>query len=104
MVGRAPHETEVQARPGLESAAPCHQFRVAHRKLPASADATPRRRTGKRHGFNSVRLRLEVVERGGRTDGIAECVVGRHVGDTFAMNRDVASVAQIRDMMLPRLH
>src|SRR5262249_16194603 len=96
--------TEMQFRPGLERAAPLNQLSIAFRKLPASVDASPGIRACKCQSVDGAGLCLEVVKGGHRLDRIAKRPVGRHVGDTCAIDIDVPPIVQAVNMILPGLY
>ena len=71
--------------------------------MPDLADSPPRVGRLEGHFLNVLRARLEVIQIGVAANGIAERGMRRHIADGLAVDIDLSSVAQRRDMLGPVL-
>src|SRR5580704_17721415 len=102
MVRRAPHESRMQFRPGLEALTPHDEFIITCGQLPDPVG--PRSGFGfECHQFAIFRRALEIEH---SADGGYRSAIGRmnrHVGNALAIEIDLAAVAQARDVLFAGL-
>ena len=99
MVRRTAEKAAGQRRPGLQRFAPLHHLVVAARHLPGAVDAPVRAVRLEGHEFEIVRMRLEVVERGGGAHRVAERGMRGDVADRLAVEKDGAAVLERLDVL-----
>ena len=98
MIGSAPHEPDMQGRPGLERLAPFDKFCVGGWKLPDTIGAA---HVGvERHQFAIGRGIGEIEQACHRRRDVAKRMMRRHVVHETAVDIDGAAILEARQVFL----